>query len=283
MKTHAPTLIAAGPLALLLALLPPTPALAQEGARDPLQTQQELNIRILNGQIQALQQRRAANERAAVAEADRLEREILRMEEACRRDRQDLGDEQAQQQDIRKRIRLAKAQESHHRETIRAAATIVTEAAETSRQRIADGIPFEKTERIGKLESVADNLDARDELATANVILSFFSFLGEELSLAGAVDVWNAPIAPAGDGREIHAYQVRLGLAHQFFIAEDRKEVGVFCRQSANGWEQELPESSVRQLLVALDILQNRRAIDLVDIPWLTPDTADEGEKDASK
>jgi hypothetical protein len=131
--------------------------------------------------------------------------------------------------------------------------------------RVQDGLLHDRAERVQALQR-AGRLLASDEAAEqAEGIDRFLSLAEEDLRLASTIAIENRVVRLEGGRRETNAYVARVGLVSEFFVSEDRADVGLSVPgtvewQSVDGEER-------RPLERAVGILRGRHAPELVSVP----------------
>jgi hypothetical protein len=67
------------------------------------------------------------------------------------------------------------------------------------------------------------------------------------------------------NGVETRVTTMRLGRVSMYYMTNDRKEIGMFNRQSGK-WEP-LPESQLKEFKTAFDMVMGKKAAEIVELP----------------
>jgi TolA-binding protein len=188
--------------------------------------------------------------------------------------RSELSAAQAQLEQLQKSVTdQESALQGHRRMISDSTATLATMAklarplAESLRQRIEQGIPFRRAERLGAVNAALAGLGSDTPEAQSEGLAALWSALGETSQLATTLQMWNEPVT-LGD-RRIHAYQIRVGLVCQLLAGEDGETFAMAGPASAGQWKTDVDEASAQAIRAALSILQQRTPPRLTAIPLL--------------
>jgi hypothetical protein len=129
---------------------------------------------------------------------------------------------------------------------------------------VAQDIPFLPEERQKRIT------DLRDSMNNYNVPLSekmrrvFAEGLQIETQYGKMIEAWE-DVTLNLDGADTQVTIFRLGRVGMIYMSIDQTQVGRWSQDSGK-WEP-LPEDQIRNIRVALDMAQRRRAAEIVDLP----------------
>ncbi|MDF1661902.1 MAG: DUF3450 family protein [Planctomycetota bacterium] len=138
--------------------------------------------------------------------------------------------------------------------------------AQSTKERIEGGIPFQKGDRLARINAVVDGLKDASPIKKGLAITELFSMAGEELRYARGIEFWNTRL-PIGE-QKIHAYVMRIGLVNQIYISEDGLQTGVYGPKEKGLWRKTLSDEERVQVLNALRVLQGRQPPEIAPLPF---------------
>lgn len=222
-------------------------------------------------QVQAVRRERRQAEADQILQEGRLREQVDRLEKELGEARAGLAAARAKGEALEASIAAMRDDVQTIRGQFAQMKAALDPVLDAGLSRLAGGIPFRKA---GRLEAVGSS---RAELAgsalsgQAEGIAGLCRFYQNELKLAGSVEVWNAPVRVANQDREVQAFQIRLGLCQQFFVAEDGQEMGVAAKARETPWMPLVSRNDRKQLLQTLEMLRGRAAPELVTLPFPAP------------
>jgi paraquat-inducible protein B len=215
-------------------------------------------------QLHELRARRLAEQKAFEQQAaaldgqiDRLQRDIAPIEEPLKPQRQAVAD-------LEKKIAEATAALAADSATMQSAAQSLASAAVQLRDRIADGIPYRRDERARRFDALSTSLRSSDAAVQIAALADFWTAVGEELRLANTTQMWNEPLAIEGGKKQVHAYQLRIGLVNQVYLTEDAQLAGRASMKPGDAWISVSP-TAVRDVF---DIARQQKATQLTTLPF---------------
>lgn len=241
-----------------------TANLARAGSQENARLAKELRSK-----LEALHQLRAARFSEHQAHRERLarvDRQIQRLKDDSRSVRSLVDADRALI------LKLKSAAQKAESERIGAALLISELAdralpiAQSTKKRIETGIPFQKDDRLARINAVVDGLADASPIKKGLAISELFSMAGEELRYARGIEFWNTRL-PIGD-QKIHAYVMRMGLVNQLYISEDGLQTGVYGPQEKGLWRKTLSDEERKQVLNALRVLQGRQPPEIAPLPF---------------
>jgi len=138
------------------------------------------------------------------------------------------------------------------------------------REQVDNGIPFRRQERTAKLNTIANGIDATEQMDIAEACNQLWSFCKDELRLAVTSETYRDTIRLA-DGREPHAEFVRVGKIIQAFTTEDGKDAGVWLSGSeaatATGWVYDPSNASLHSIQKAIKIHKMQHHPEIINFP----------------
>jgi len=138
------------------------------------------------------------------------------------------------------------------------------------REQVDNGIPFQRKERTAKLDTIANGIDATEQMDIAEACNQLWSFCKDELRLAVTSETYRDTIRLA-DGREPHAEFVRVGKIILAFTTEDGKDAGVWLSGSeaaaATGWVYDPSNASLHSILKAIKIHKRQHPPEIINFP----------------
>lgn len=89
---------------------------------------------------------------------------------------------------------------------------------------IRKGIPYQREQRTERMQKLIAAMNSSDWAEASSGMLDFWLLMAEEVRLGTSREFWNGLASPGDPAREVHAYQVRLGLAALIAVSEDGQE-----------------------------------------------------------
>lgn len=228
-------------------------------------------VQALVEQVQTVRRKRRQLEEDQMPKEERIQGQIARLEKELTQAKIDLEKAGKINEDLARTIRTSRQDAQAVRADVSQVLDAIRPVLRMGSNRISSGIPFRKSSRQDAWSNGLKKLITSELVEQADGLVDICQFYQEELRLAGSVKVWNAPVKPDVTNREIQAFQFRLGLCQQYFVAEDGSEIGVSAKGVESHWTPLTRREGGKQVLQALDILRERRAPDLVLLPLLAP------------
>lgn len=129
-------------------------------------------------------------------------------------------------------------------------------------ESVAASLPFLPQERNRRLATVEDEL-VRPDVTSAEKLRRLLEALQVEAGYASSVEVYQDEVEVAGE--LIHADVLRIGRAALFWRTPDGDRVGHF--NPATGLWAELPGGAKRRILLAMEMAERIRPVELIDLP----------------
>lgn len=242
-----------------------TASFARAGSQENARLAKELRTK-----LEALHQLRAARFSEHQAHRERL----ARVDRQIQRLKDDTRSVQALVDADRALILKLKAASKKAESERIGAALLISELADralpiakSTKGRIEAGIPFQKDDRLSRINAVVEGLQDESPIRKGLAISELFSMAGEELRYARGIEFWNTRL-PIGE-QKIHAYVMRIGLVNQLYISEDGLQTGVYGPKEKGLWRKTLSETERDQVLNALRVLQGRQPPDIAPLPFV--------------
>jgi hypothetical protein len=139
--------------------------------------------------------------------------------------------------------------------------------------RVRIGVPYQHDSRLRRIEGVVTGLQSSEAAVQADALEGFWSYVGDELRHLRTTEFWNQPVT-LPDGRQLQAYQVRLGLVGQLFVTEQGDLAGLATGDNAaTPWRTDLPEAVTKQIRAVAEVLRQRKPPGVLAVP-IDPPTA---------
>ena len=143
--------------------------------------------------------------------------------------------------------------------------------------RLAHGIPHESSGRLRELMQINSGLKSASVSIRADNLRRAFDFYGREFRLAHITEIVNDSVKVSQD-RELPAYLLRLGLVGQWFMTEDRSDVGVCDPSTPSAYRLISNRKELKRVLDAFDVMRGRRTPQMVTLKLPLPSEPANGE-----
>ena len=245
------------------------------GEEQDSKKQLSIKIRRTVEAIHAVRMKRLRMQEQYQARIDEIQKQIKRLEADLKDTITDVHNEKACVDKLSAGIKRFKEFNKAVTYLLTKTTNMILPVLKRMQYRVAAGIPYHRDERLARVESIIEDVSNADIMTKGEGLKNFWLFVSEELQLAKSIKLWNEPVFLEGGKRRKHAYQVRLGLVNQFFIAEDAVSIGLASKDAAGGWNMGLGELYCGKLRNALQILQQRRPPELISIPFTVMSSQD--------
>lgn len=213
------------------------------------------------------------------AHTGEVERQIERMKDEIERTGAVLREERKRVEELGARLEAARKIKRKGERLLSKAVEVAMPSVEKMTGRVSSGIPCRRKERREQIERIMAGLRSSVLREQADALVDYSTFHAEELRLANSIDLWNEPVLLDGGKREVHAYQIRLGLVNQFFVSEDGRTIGLAVGEVGREWDLKPDPVQCRQIRTALEILQERRPPGVFSVPFGIPTSSSSREK----
>ncbi|MDT8391880.1 MAG: hypothetical protein RRC34_15365 [Lentisphaeria bacterium] len=251
---------------------------AQDLPADPRAVERQLIAR----QIEDIRQQTVVMTRTHDTQIKQLETDMIKIESDCSRLEKLIAEEQRKQEETAGRITDWRRQA----DGVRTTSDLLAAAAMAARPGIASRPPRTPVPAREDHHQTAPGPGApadTDFDEHDKAVRELTDLLRRRLSRMSSTELTNAPVSLNDHETQLHAYQIRLGLALEFFVSEDRESIGVMSPTGSGTWDMVMAPREKQAFIRGLDILQGRQPPTLIWIPWVIRPDAKEGEPDASE